>query len=106
MGLDERTQGLTDDSKKEPDYLAGPRVLPDGRAIWVVPMTYGKGRIILSPDARSPYVEDCWCYETQVLALVAFEMWDGNGEPDGWIRHPFTGRRRPNGDKSKEYVMP
>jgi hypothetical protein len=32
------------------------------------------------------------------------EAWDGDGEPDGWSRHPPTGRRRPGGDPDKEYV--
>jgi hypothetical protein len=27
-------------------------------------------------------------------------------EPEGWMRCPQDGRRRPNGDKSKEYVNP
>lgn len=27
-----------------------------------------------------------------------------DGEPQGWFRHPVSGRRRPNGDASKEYV--
>ena len=30
--------------------------------------------------------------------------WSGDGEPDGWMRNPLTGRRRPGGDASKEYV--
>jgi hypothetical protein len=29
---------------------------------------------------------------------------DGGKEPQGWIRHPSTGRRRPGGDASREYV--
>ena len=24
--------------------------------------------------------------------------------PDGWFRSPTTGRRRPNGDESREYI--
>lgn len=35
---------------------------------------------------------------------MAFATWDGTGDPDGWIRHLGTGRRRPGGDPSKEYV--
>lgn len=27
-------------------------------------------------------------------------------EPSGWFRHPPTGRRRPDGDPSKEYINP
>lgn len=34
------------------------------------------------------------------------ERWDGTGEPDGWMRHPVSGRRRPGGDPGKEYVNP
>jgi hypothetical protein len=30
--------------------------------------------------------------------------WDGAGEPAGWMRHPATGRRRPDGDAGREYV--
>lgn len=26
------------------------------------------------------------------------------GEPHGWMRHPSSGRRRPNGDPALEYV--
>jgi len=25
-------------------------------------------------------------------------------EPQGWMRHPFSGRWRPGGDASKEYI--
>jgi hypothetical protein len=27
-------------------------------------------------------------------------------EPEGWYRHIETGRRRPEGDPSKEYINP
>ena len=37
-------------------------------------------------------------------AVAALESWDGTGEPDGWIREPNSGRRRPGGDASQEYV--
>jgi hypothetical protein len=36
----------------------------------------------------------------------ALREWDGNGEPDGWMRHPDSGRRRPDGDAAREYVEP
>lgn len=44
---------------------------------------------------------DRWCYKTYEAAKAALEAWDGEGEPDGWHRHPMTGRRRENG---KEYI--
>lgn len=35
-----------------------------------------------------------WCYKTLVEASGALRDWTGEGEPDGWHRHPTTGRRR------------
>lgn len=37
--------------------------------------------------------EDRWCYHELVDALHAFSEWNGEGEPEGWHRHPNTGRR-------------
>jgi hypothetical protein len=45
-----------------------------------------------------------WCYSDYAKALAALLAWDGEGEPDGWHRHPDTGRRRENGDPSKEEI--
>jgi hypothetical protein len=47
---------------------------------------------------------DRWCYADQAKAEAAIRAWDGSGEPTGWHRHPYTGRRRDNGDPSKERV--
>jgi len=38
-----------------------------------------------------------------VTALIEY---DGTSEPQGWFRHPNSGRRRPGGDPSQEYVNP
>lgn len=27
-------------------------------------------------------------------------------EPEGWMREPASGRRRPEGDPAREYVLP
>ncbi len=48
--------------------------------------------------------EDRWCYANQELAEKAIREWDGVGDPEGWHRHPKSGRRRENGDPSKEYI--
>lgn len=45
-----------------------------------------------------------YCYATLEGALAALEAWDGNGDPEGWHRAPETGRRRFDGDASKEYI--
>lgn len=50
---------------------------------------------------------DRWCYETHEKAIRALAEWasrDGAGEPNGWHRHPTTGRRRPNGDPNLEFI--
>jgi hypothetical protein len=48
------------------------------------------------------FYEDRWCYKTVEDARTALAKWDGKGEPDGWHRHPTSGRRREN---DNEYVM-
>lgn len=51
--------------------------------------------------------EDRWCYHDFNVALAAAHAWacDGlRGEPEGWHRHPTTGRRRTDGDPATEYV--
>lgn len=51
---------------------------------------------------------DRWCYETRESAEAALDKWAGNigTEPDGWHRHPDSGRRRPDGDPAREYFNP
>lgn len=41
-------------------------------------------------------VEDCWCYHSLAEAVHYYLPWQGAGavgEPEGWHRHPGTGRR-------------
>lgn len=45
-----------------------------------------------------------WCYRDSTSAGKALEAWDGTGEPQGWHRHPGSGRRRLNGDATQEYI--
>lgn len=52
-------------------------------------------------------ITDRWCYETFDKAGDALVEWasrDFAGEPEGWHRHPLTGRRRTNGDPTQEYT--
>lgn len=37
-------------------------------------------------------------------AVCALLEWEGPGEPEGWFRNHRTGRRRPGGDASQEYI--
>lgn len=54
------------------------------------------------------YYDDGWCYE-RGKAAGALEEWASRGyagEPEGWHRHPTSGRRRPGGDAGEEEVNP
>lgn len=63
-------------------------------------------RVCIGP-AKMEYLDDVWCYHRAEDALAAAEAWNGEGDPpDGWHRHPMSGRRRPNGDPAREYVAP
>jgi hypothetical protein len=71
----------------------------------VIRMTYGKGR--LCAELNLDGYDDSWCYDTIEGAISAMNAWDPEAqtEPDGWMRHINTARRRPDGDASKEYVL-
>lgn len=51
---------------------------------------------------------DRWCYETEELAMEALHAFPVNPspdyEPDGWHRHPATGRRRTDRTSATEYI--
>lgn len=67
--------------------------------IAVLPMTFGKGRLVYCEDNN---VTDAWCYATYQQAFAAMIIWEDGVEPTGWIRNPLDGRRRENGDPTKE----
>jgi len=76
--------------------------------VWaaVAEMTFGKGRIVIGDLVLiSGGCERVFCYDSIEVAVAALKAWDGNGEPSGWSRDPMTGRRRPDGDPLREYVM-
>lgn len=81
------------------------RVLGDGRVVVLYQMLF-TWRVTIGPDGEGWY-DDFWCYPpTQFdAAHQALTSWDGNGDPpDGWIKHGRTGRRRPDGDPTREYI--
>lgn len=80
-------------------------VLPDGRIAWIHQLMFTHAILVASPEAMGVGYEDRWCFTDKLKAQWALEEWTHGGvEPEGWIRNPRTGRRRPDGDKSKEYV--
>jgi hypothetical protein len=77
--------------------------LGDGRWKAIYPLLYTNAVIVGLMGARWGY-QDRWCYHSYELALVALLAWDGTGEPQGWHRHPGSGRRRD--ELGQEYVAP
>ncbi len=74
----------------------------------IMPMIYNC-RIVTTRKDRDEY-DRGWCYAGRdplpaVLAALAWDP-DTEDEPQGWIKQalPPTGRRRPDGDASLEYV--
>lgn len=64
----------------------------------VLPLMF-TAAIVTTPVGQTLTYNDRWCYETIEAALSAAAAWSGEPgtEPDGWHRHPATGRRRHNG---------
>lgn len=71
------------------------RTLPDGRVLYLTPYGAGLLYVQVSPDSRAMHFTDTWCYaaDAHEAAWRAVLGWDGEGEPDGWFRHPQSGRR-------------
>jgi hypothetical protein len=72
------------------------------KAIAQFAFTWG---IVTGPMFDRCTVSDRWCYHSYEDALKAFEAWDGTGEPEGWHRHPMSGRRR-NHDTGEQWINP
>lgn len=88
------------------DYLwVRPLMDETRRAVYLLPMLHGNLRLAIG-DLGSFEFEDVWCYQADQsdAAWTAALGWDGEAEPEGWYRHPKTGRRRPEGDAAKEHV--
>jgi len=90
------------------DYLWA-RLLDDGRrGVYLMPLFSGSLRLGIGLHGDDS-LTDVWDYSSDVPGCVdagwrAAIGWDGTGEPEGWYRHPRTGRRRPDGDPAKEVV--
>lgn len=81
------------------------RDLPDGRVLDVYALLWGRARLLLSRDATDQGAIDVWEYPSVDSATTALGEWDGEGDaPYGWDRHPRSGRRRPDGDATREHV--
>lgn len=79
--------------------------LKDGTCCWIKRLFFHYTLIRGTVGDESGYF-DRWCYPDRERASEAFLAWQSSGEsePSGWHRHPPSGRRRPDGDASREYV--
>ncbi|MEX3929785.1 hypothetical protein AB4Y36_38240 [Paraburkholderia sp. BR10936] len=78
--------------------------LPDGRICAIMPMA---SIDVLAIDINPWGHNDCYYYlHACDAAAKALDAWDGQHEPEGWFRHPPSGRRRRNGDPAQEYYQP
>jgi len=86
-------------------YIA-PAPMGNGRYCCIVPFAFTFG--IISGRMFDDWgYADRWCFADLGKALTALFDWAGKdfeGEPQGWHRHPDSGRRRPDGDPNQEYI--
>ncbi len=96
------TPRLVELAQSDHSEVARRAALP--RHAWVVPQLLGQARIITGVYDAHEVIEDSWDYATKEAAMAAFQLYDGTVEPEGWVRHAATSRRRPGGDATKEYL--
>jgi hypothetical protein len=86
------------------------RELADGRVLYLVPnFTPGCYRLGVSRDGRADDYELVLDYNDSDAAWRAVLGWDGEGDPEGWVRFWAYGqipRRRPDGTPASEFVAP
>lgn len=77
------------------------RELGDGRTLYLEPMLPGHLSLCLAHDKWNL---ERWCYHDHDAAWRAVLGWNGKGDPEGWYRHPLSGRRRHESDPELEYI--
>lgn len=90
---------------KSEDYVAS-KLLPENRFGGVMPLLWGYANLVLGNVEECSQFIDVWQYATVDAAIVALALWyiEATPEPGGWVVHQSSGRRRPNGDKTREYI--
>ena len=85
------------------------RQLVGDRWLYADFLTYGRVQIAVSRAGQLDQYDESWIYEDIRRALQTAVNWNGEGEPDGWVRYTNgrdPARRRPGGDASKEFRAP
>ena len=104
------TQAYFDWIREQNDPRIELRDLEDGTYLMAKPLLFHWTLIRgVVGDMINEYF-DRWCYYTEEQAKQALRDFPDDPpfgyEPEGWHRHPTSGRRRPNGDATREYVDP
>lgn len=94
----------TDDDLLAMGYERPFKFLNDGRIAAI--QTINTWLVAIVVDVHAYGHNDAFYYRSRERATDALEQWNGTGEPQGWVRHPQSGRRRDDGDPSKEYLQP
>ena len=85
------------------------RQLVDGRWLFADFLCFGRVQIALSSDPATLSYEESWIYEDVSQGLQTAVNWNGEGDPEGWVRWTNgrePARRRPGGDAAKEFRAP
>ena len=77
------------------------RPIPGGRWAGLYPYMFTVA-IVTGKLLDRHELEDRWCYNSRLVADAALSVWNGTGEPNGWIRHPRSGRCRYDADPNRE----
>lgn len=75
----------------------------------VAPQLMGDAFICLTPKSCTGVYDERWDYQSLTFALLNVIAWQASGftgEPEGWVRHLPSYRRREDGDPSTEEIRP
>ncbi|MBB5496877.1 hypothetical protein [Paraburkholderia sp. MM5384-R2] len=94
----------SDDDLLARGYLAPVRRFDNGRIACL--MEVNPWLYAICTDLFEGGHDNAFYYRDRESATNALLAWDGTGEPSDWWRHPQSGRRRHDGDPSREYYQP
>jgi hypothetical protein len=104
--MDPVLEGYLEGIGETPRTNAHAKALPDWRYVLAKRLMFHWTVIEGSILDTSGY-DDRWCFETEELALAAIAAWPADPppgyEPEGWHRHPKTGRRQ---DNTRQWFAP
>lgn len=77
-----------------PEGAYGAKLLPDGRRVVLYDTIMNGGRYLIGPANDNTGGDEEYMFENFTDASVKLDLWDGYGEPDGWIRHKIGNQTR------------